>query len=181
MPKHQSASAPTPGLPGQYFRDTALTPNDLSVTQAAKLLGVSRPALSNLLNGKASLSRNMAARIERAFGIPAQKLLDMQATYEAAEAEAKGASSATKTYVPPFLGIKANEIEEWANKTSARNQLSVLLRILVHSTGVGLLRVDFPGNDDAQRAGWDGKAVRPKAPRGCLRASRAGSSARTRA
>jgi plasmid maintenance system antidote protein VapI len=50
----------------------------------------------------------MAARIESAFGIPAQKLLDMQAACDAAQAKVRGAPSATKAYVPPFLAIKNN-------------------------------------------------------------------------
>jgi addiction module HigA family antidote len=59
---------------GQYVRDKILQPKKMSVTEAAKVLGVGRPALSNFLNGNAALSSDMAARIERAFGIPAQKL-----------------------------------------------------------------------------------------------------------
>lgn len=148
------------GLPGKYVRDTALTPNKVSVAAAAKILGIGRPALSNFLNGNAAASPDMAARIERAFGIPAQRLLDMQATYDAVQAKARGAPAATKAYVPPFLAIKANEIEGWAaTNISARTRLSVLLRTLVNSTGVGLTNVDFPGNDDAQRAGRDGSVV----------------------
>lgn len=158
MPNVPSADASN--LPGQYVRDTALTPNNVSVSDAAKVLGVSRPALSNFLNGNAAVSPDMAARIERAFGIPAQTLFDMQAAQDAALAKEKGAPSATKAYVPPFLEIKANEIADWAATTiSARVRLSVLLRTLVNSTGIGLSRVDFPGNDDAQRAGKDGNVV----------------------
>jgi hypothetical protein len=99
----------------------------------------------------------MASRIERAFQIPAQTLLDMQAAYDAAQAKAKGVPANVKAYVPPFLTIKANDIEAWASKSiPARIRLSVLLRTLVHSTGLGLSKTDFPGNDDAERPGWDG-------------------------
>jgi electron transport complex protein RnfD len=55
----------------------------MSVTEAARTLGVGRPALSNFLNGKAAATSAMASRIERAFGVAAQTLLDMQATYDA--------------------------------------------------------------------------------------------------
>lgn len=147
------------GHPGQHVRDRALTPKGVSVTDAAKLLGISRPGVSNFLNGKVSTTPDMAARIERAFGIPAQELLDMQAAYDAATAKIKGAAS-TKAYVPPFLAFKANDIEAWATPSvGARVRLSVLLRTLVHSTGLGLTCVDFPGNDDAMRPGWDGQIV----------------------
>jgi addiction module HigA family antidote len=156
MPKTSDIDAETPG---QYVRRTVLNPKKISITDAAKLLGVGRPTLSNFLNGKAAVSKDMATRIERAFGVPAQRLLDLQAAQDAAHAESKGPPPETRTYVPPFLGIKAVEIEAWASNISARVRLSVLLRTLVHSTGIGLTRVDFPGNDDAERPGWDGFAV----------------------
>lgn len=144
--------------PGQHVRDVALTPKSMSVTDAAKLLGISRPGASNFLNGKVSTTPDMAARVERAFGIPAQKLLDMQAAYDAALAKRKGAGATSKAFVPPFLSFKANDIEAWATlNVSARVRLSVFLRTLIHSTGMGLRKVDFPGNDDAMRPGWDGQ------------------------
>ena len=60
-------------------------------------------------------------------------------------------------YVPPFLKVRANDLMNWFTTTiSARTKLSVLLRTLIHSTGNDLQKVDFPGNDDAERAGWDG-------------------------
>ncbi|WP_112662186.1 HigA family addiction module antitoxin [Microvirga flavescens] len=153
-----AASRAAPHIhPGQYVRDTILTPRAMSVTAAADLVGVSRPAFSNFLNGKVATTQEMASRIERAFNLPAQTILDMQAAYDAAQTKAKGAPANTKAYVPPFLTIKANDIETWASQNiSARTRLSVLLRTLAHSTGVGLKKVDFPGNDDAQRPGWDG-------------------------
>lgn len=59
--------------------------------------------------------------------------------------------------VPSFLTIKAGEIQKWAETNKdARNLLAVFLRRLIHSTGHGLRRVDFPGYDNAERHGWDG-------------------------
>jgi addiction module HigA family antidote len=132
-------------------------PAGMSVTRAAELMGVGRPALSNLLNGNAALSSDMAARLEKAFKKYTRKeLIDMQAEYDAAQAKGKPLSE-TRAYVPPFLGIRANQIEGWVtHNIAARARLSILLRTLVHSTGRGLTKVDFPGNDDAERAGWDG-------------------------
>lgn len=158
MPSKQLANTDQlPVHPGQFVRDTALTPRNISVTEAAKIIGISRPGISNFLNGKVAASTEMAKRIERAFEIPAQKLLDMQAAYDTAKAKEKGAPANTKTYIPPFLAIKANAIETWASQTiPARIRLAVFLRTLVHSTGIGLIKVDFPGNDDAERQGWDG-------------------------
>ena len=121
-------------------------------------LGVGRPALSNLLNGNASLSEDMAVRLEKAFNkYPLKDLMEMQARYDAAQAKLKDAPADTKAYVPPFLAIKANDIEGWvSHNIPARSRLAVFLRTLVHSTGSGLTKVDFPGNDDAERPGWDG-------------------------
>lgn len=136
---------------------TEVIPCGMSVTKAAELMGVGRPALSNLLNGKAALSAEMAARLEKAFKYPLKDLMEMQAQYDAAQAKQKTAPSDAKAYVPPFLAIKANAIEDWvAHNIQARSRLAVFLRTLVHSTGLELKKVDFPGNDDAERPGWDG-------------------------
>ena len=142
--------------PGIRIRAGVIPPG-MSVTKAAQLMGVGRPALSNLLNGNAALSADMAARLERAFNCPLNDLMEMQARYDAAQAKQKDAPADTKAYVPPFLAIKANDIEGWASHNiPARGRLAVFLRMLVHSTGSGLTKVDFPGNDDAERPGWDG-------------------------
>jgi addiction module HigA family antidote len=55
------------------------------VTAAAQALGVSRPTLSSLLNGKAGLSGEMALRIEKAFGVKMDTLMHMQSAYEIAQ------------------------------------------------------------------------------------------------
>jgi addiction module HigA family antidote len=57
-----------PPHPGDFIRTEIIEPAGLTVTAAAAALGVSRPALSSLLNGKADLSGGMALRIEKAFG-----------------------------------------------------------------------------------------------------------------
>ncbi|MDX8470322.1 HigA family addiction module antitoxin [Mesorhizobium sp. VK23B] len=149
-------STPLPMHPGLYVRVNILSPKKISVTAAANLVGVSRPNLSNFLNGKLTTTPEMAQRIERAFGLSAQMLLDMQAMFDAAEAKSKGTPSSVKAYVPAFLQIKANDIEAWADGTISRFRFAVFLRTLINSSGVGLTKVDFGGNDDAERPGWDG-------------------------
>ena len=67
---------------GEYIRQHVI-PAGMSVKEAASRLGVGRPALSNLLNGNAALSPDMAVRLEKSFGADRQKLLDMQAAAEA--------------------------------------------------------------------------------------------------
>jgi addiction module HigA family antidote len=76
-----------------------IEPLDLSVTKAAKVLGVTRPALSALLNGHAALSPDMALRIEKAFGPKMDTLLRMQTAYEIAEARKREAEIKVKRYV----------------------------------------------------------------------------------
>ena len=73
-----------PPHPGDFIRTEVIAPQGLSVTDAAKVLGVSRPALSSLLNSKASLSGDMALRIEKAFGVKMDTLMRMQSAYDIA-------------------------------------------------------------------------------------------------
>ncbi|CAI2931700.1 HigA family addiction module antitoxin [Aminobacter niigataensis] len=146
-----------PAHPGSYVRENILNPRKVTVTEAAKLVGISRPGLSNFLNGKVSATSDMAARLERAFGVSAKTILDLQAAYDARAGKSEDAAQKARAYVPPFLNVQANEIVRWFTTTIlARTKLSVLLRMLVHSTGHDLQKVDFPGNDDAERPGWDG-------------------------
>ncbi|MDM8009727.1 MAG: HigA family addiction module antitoxin [Parasphingorhabdus sp.] len=81
-----------PVHPGVFIRQ-AILPDELTVTDAAKILGVGRPALSTLLNGKASLSPEMALRVEKAFGVKMDTLLRMQARYDAALMRERGGRS----------------------------------------------------------------------------------------
>ena len=71
-----------PPHPGDFIRTEIVQPAGLSVTDAAKALQVSRPALSSLLNGKANLSGDMALRIEKAFGVKMDTLMRMQSAYD---------------------------------------------------------------------------------------------------
>ena len=72
--------------PGDFIRTEIIAAHGLSVTAAAKVLGVSRPALSNLLNQNAGLSGEMALRVEKAFGVNMDTLMRMQAAYDIAQA-----------------------------------------------------------------------------------------------
>ena len=154
---------------GAFIRRHVLPPGT-SVTEAAKKLGVGRPALSNMLNGRASLSSEMAFRLARAFGADQQELLDRQAKCDRERRGEEERAVAVGRYVPPFLAIKAHQIKSWADTIEARQLLPVLLRTLIRSTGDRLVQVDFPGHDDAQRPGWDGwveaEAASPWIPQG---------------
>jgi addiction module HigA family antidote len=74
--------------PGDWLRSEIVEPHGLSVTDAARHLGVTRQAMSNLLNARAGLSADMAIRFEKAFGIKADTLLRMQTAFELAQARA---------------------------------------------------------------------------------------------
>jgi addiction module HigA family antidote len=71
-----------PPHPGDFIRTEIIEPAGLSVTDAAKALQVSRPALSSLLNSRANLSGEMALRIEKAFGVKMDTLMRMQSSYD---------------------------------------------------------------------------------------------------
>ena len=74
----------SPPHPGDFIRTEIIEPLGLSVTAAAHVLRVSRPALSSLLNGRAGLSGEMALRIEKAFDPKMDTLMRMQYAYEIA-------------------------------------------------------------------------------------------------
>ncbi len=75
-----------PAHPGGFVKYEIIEPLDLSVTDAAKVLGVTRPALSALLNERAALSPEMALRVEKAFGVSMDTLMRMQNSYDIAQA-----------------------------------------------------------------------------------------------
>ena len=77
---------------GEFVKYEILEPHQLTVTQAAKVLGITRPALSALLNEHSDLSPEMALRLEMAFGVSMDLLMRMQNSYDIARMrrEAKG-------------------------------------------------------------------------------------------
>ena len=75
-----------PPHPGSAIKYDCLEALGLSVTAGARVLGVARPTLSNVINGKAAISPEMAIRLEKAFGSTADAWLRMQAAYDLAQA-----------------------------------------------------------------------------------------------
>lgn len=71
-----------PPHPGEVLRELCLKPLDLTVTEAAEGLGVSRKTLSAILNGRASISPEMAVRLSLAFGTSAESWLNHQLQYD---------------------------------------------------------------------------------------------------
>ena len=79
----------SPPHPGRIVRRECLEPLSLSVTAAAKGLGVTRKTLSELLNGKSGISPEMAIRLSKAFGSRAEVWLGIQMDYDLARARKK--------------------------------------------------------------------------------------------
>jgi addiction module HigA family antidote len=89
-----------PVHPGLFLRTEIIEPHGLSVTDAAKVLGVSRPTLSSLLNGKADLSGDMAVRFEKAFGVDMETLMRMQNSYDIAQTRKRAKTIHIQRYLP---------------------------------------------------------------------------------
>src|SRR5271156_1457114 len=84
---------------GRIIWDAILEPLGLSVTKAADVLGVRRATLSDLINGKAALTAEMALRIHKAFGPDVDHLLQMQVAYEAAQIRKRAKAIKVKRYI----------------------------------------------------------------------------------
>jgi len=78
-----------PPHPGLSIKLDCLEPLGLTVTEGAKVLGVTRQALSNVINGKAGISAEMAVRLSQAFGGTPDVWLRMQIAYELAQVKRK--------------------------------------------------------------------------------------------
>ena len=75
-----------PAHPGRIVRSACLEPLGLSIAMGAKILGVTRQALSNVVSGKSGISPEMAIRLTKAFGSTEETWLRMQLAYDLAEA-----------------------------------------------------------------------------------------------
>jgi addiction module HigA family antidote len=73
-----------PPHPGRSIRSACLQPLGLSVTEGAKVLGVTRQTLNNVINGKSGISPEMAIRLAKAFGSTPETWLRMQIAYDLA-------------------------------------------------------------------------------------------------
>ena len=78
--------------PGQLVRGQCLDPHGLSVADGARVLGVTRQALNNLVNGHCGISPEMALRLARAFDTDAEGWLQHQLAYDLAQAKKRAGS-----------------------------------------------------------------------------------------
>lgn len=88
-----------PPHPGRHIRLEYLEPLGLSVTEAARILGVTRA--NNIVNGKSGISPEMAVRLAKAFGGAAEIWLRLQAAYDLAQVRGREAEINVEPYHPP--------------------------------------------------------------------------------
>ena len=91
-------SMKSPPHVGQVIWHGILEPLDLSISKAAEILNVRRATLSDLVNGKAALSAEMAFRIHKAFGPDMDHLMRMQWSYEKAQLRKRAKGIKVKRY-----------------------------------------------------------------------------------
>jgi len=89
-----------PPHPGEIVREECLRPLGLSVTEGARVLGVTRQALDSIVNERSGISPEMAIRLEKAFGSSADMWLRLQAAYDLARARAREAEINVSRYAP---------------------------------------------------------------------------------
>ena len=93
-----------PPHPGTFIREEILEELHLPITKAAEVLGVRRATLSELVNGNAALSPEMALRIEKAFGVNMDMLLRMQAWHDAHRMRTRAGEINVKRFEPSPMG-----------------------------------------------------------------------------
>ena len=89
-----------PPHPGEVVRELCIEPAGLTVTAAAEVLGVSRKALSELLNGHSGISPEMAVRLSKAFGGSVESWLTQQMQYDLAQVQKKAGEIDVRRYEP---------------------------------------------------------------------------------
>ena len=88
-----------PPHPGEVLRELCIEPLNLTVTEAADALGVSRKTLSAILNGRAGISPEMAIRLSKAFDTSPESWLNQQMQYDLWQAEQEVGNIQVKTFI----------------------------------------------------------------------------------
>jgi len=97
----------SPAHPGAFLGSEIIEPLGLTVTKAAEALGVTRAALSALLNERANLSPEMALRFEKAFGVSMDTLMRMQNSFDIAQTRKRAAA----IVVAPYAGAQSKNMD----------------------------------------------------------------------
>ncbi len=99
MTETKSLRPKNPVHPGRFVRTVIVEPLGLTVTAAARALGITRVALSRFLNEQAALSPEMAIRLEKAFGADMETLMRMQASHDIAQARQRQGEISVARYM----------------------------------------------------------------------------------
>jgi antitoxin HigA-1 len=94
MPMHE------PPHPGRIVRQECLEPLGLTVTEAARVLGVTRQTLNNLVNGRSGVSAEMAVRLAQAFGSSPETWLRLQSAHDLAQVRRRSPEIRVERYRP---------------------------------------------------------------------------------
>lgn len=141
--------------PGKILKDEYLEPRGISITEAAKLIGVTRQALNNIVNEKSGVSPEMAVSLGRLLHLRPEKIQEWQKDYElerARSVHARRNRGRSDSYV-----IKSSDLIAWAETTDARYTLPQLVRMMVRASCGAGATVVFPTAEDSQHPGWDGR------------------------
>jgi addiction module HigA family antidote len=95
----QGVRMKNPSHPGGFIKTEVIEPLGLSVTDAARVLGITRAALSAFLNERSSLSPDMAIRVQKAFDVPMDTLMRMQNSFDIAQAHKREPKIRVSRYV----------------------------------------------------------------------------------
>jgi addiction module HigA family antidote len=96
-----------PAHPGRIVRHDCLEPLGLSVTEGAKILGVTRQALNNIVNGKSGIGPEMAIRLTKAFGSTEETWLRIKLAYDLAAARKNESKiKVCRQHVPTGLHVQ---------------------------------------------------------------------------
>ena len=90
----------TPSPVGEFILEEIIKPLGLNISKAAEITQVRRPTLSDIDNGKARLSSDVALRLEKAFGVSMELLLRMQTAHEVAKARGRAEEINVQRYEP---------------------------------------------------------------------------------
>ncbi len=96
-----------PAHPGEILKEHYLEPLGLSVTDAAKALGISRKTLSAIVNGRYGISPQMAMRLAKAFSTSAELWLNMQQNYDLWQAKEDSDLSQVQVLHPPMQAVQS--------------------------------------------------------------------------
>src|SRR5580658_5736475 len=145
--------------PGIRLRKEVVEPSGLTISELARLAGVSRQSIHAVLNGKSQLSPRMIARLRKVLDINPSVIQRWLKDYDLSRASPTRHRSALTLGDPPLPS--SLDVARWADAVEARHMLPRLARMLVRNA-VPEASIGFPAGRDIQLAGWDGSVESPR-------------------